>query len=90
MFCSILSYNESFPTFRGESFVSRNVAMGLVSLINKLIKGQTISSYECCQFIQPFVGTLRGICWVFDNANMTQQDYDLSKGFQITFQVITL
>uniref|UniRef100_A0A914QM45 Uncharacterized protein n=1 Tax=Panagrolaimus davidi TaxID=227884 RepID=A0A914QM45_9BILA len=49
--------------------------------------GQTISSYECCQFVQLYSGTLKGICWIFDNPAMSQQDYDLSKGFQITFQV---
>uniref|UniRef100_A0A7E4ZS18 Uncharacterized protein n=1 Tax=Panagrellus redivivus TaxID=6233 RepID=A0A7E4ZS18_PANRE len=49
--------------------------------------GNVLSSFECCQFIRPYVGTLNGFCWTFDNEMMVQNQLDLTRGLTITFQV---
>ena len=48
---------------------------------------QSLSSFDCCQFIRPYVGTLRGICWVFDNDKLIQSDIDMNDGLTITFRI---
>ncbi|KAE9554101.1 hypothetical protein FO519_002690 [Halicephalobus sp. NKZ332] len=49
--------------------------------------GQSISSFDCCQYIRPYIGTFRGVCWVFDNDKMIQSEVNVNQGFSITFRM---
>ena len=49
--------------------------------------GQSLSSFDCCQFIKPYVGTMKGVCWVFDNDRLIQSDIDMNQGLTITFRI---
>ncbi|KAK0428682.1 hypothetical protein QR680_010943 [Steinernema hermaphroditum] len=49
--------------------------------------GRLYSSFECCQMMRMNVGTLHGICMVFQNPTLQQTSYNPQDRLELTFQI---